>query len=189
MEQNIRTFIAIKILPGKRYNNIYSALQEHLKHDIIRWVPENNLHITLRFLGETSASQTENICEELENIANQFSPFQFILKGFGFFKRKGKPQVLYAKTEDSPTLHLLADEIEKSMLNLGFTAKIKDFKPHLTLGKIKNLDQKNHFFSVINKSEETRLQKVTVSEIIFYQSILQADGPIYKTIKTFKLNK
>lgn len=189
MEQTLRTFIAIKILPGNRFNHIYSALQENLKHETIHWIPKNNFHLTLRFLGETAPSQIENISIELENIAHKFSSFQFNLKGLGFFKRKGKPQILYAKIEYSPTLILLAEEIERSMLTLGFKEKIKEFKPHLTLGKIKHLNQKDKFLSFIQKSEETHLQKVTLSEIIFYQSIIHSDGPEYKAIKNFKFNK
>lgn len=189
MENPIRTFIGIKIIPGNRFNHVCSVLQENLKHETIRWIPKNNFHITLRFLGETALSQIETISSELENIARSFSAFQFNLKGLGIFKRKGKPHVLYAKTADSPTLNLLAEEVETSMQKLGFKKKVNDFKPHLTLGRIKHLDQKNKFISLVQKSEQTRLQKVTVSEIIFYQSISNSEGPVYKPIKIVKLDK
>lgn len=189
MEKSIRTFIAIKIFPSNRFNHIYSVLQENLKHENMQWIPKNNFHITLRFLGETATSQIEKIGVELENISHRFSAFQFNLKGFGFFKRKGIPSVLYAKTENSKTLNQLAEEVEKSMQKLGFEEKTKDFKPHLTLGRIKHLDQKEKFISLVQKSEETSLQKVALSEIIFYQSSLHSNGPVYQAIKIVKLKK
>lgn len=189
MEKPIRTFIAIKIHPGNRFNHIYSVLEANLKHENIQWVPKNNFHITLRFLGETTPLQLEKIKTEIENIASRFAEFQFNLKGLGIFKRKGKPSVLFAKTESSPMLNQLAEEIEISMQKSGFREKIKAFKPHLTLGRIKQLEEKNKFISLVQRSAETDLQKITVSEIILYQSILHSDGPKYNKIQTFQLNK
>ncbi len=189
MEKPIRTFIAIKIHPGNRFNHVYSVLQANLKHETIRWIPKNDFHITLRFLGETSPSQLKKIKTELENIAGRFTAFQFNLKGFGIIKRKGKPSVLFAKTENSPMLNQLAEEIEISMQKSGFHEKIKAFKPHLTLGRIKQLEDKNKFISLVQKSEETDLQRIKVSEIIFYQNTLHSDGPKYNPIATFQLNK
>lgn len=189
MENSIRTFIAIKITPEKKFLNLYLKLKELLNCENIKWVEENNFHLTLRFLGNTTQNQVEEIQYILEKIVSKFQPFQIKLKGVGYFENKKQPRVLFAKINNSRKLQLLATEIKEQIIPLGFMKGTKEFSPHLTLGRIKFIKRKNDFYSLINKFEETEIQKIVVSEIIFYQSILKPGGSIYKPIKITNLNK
>ena len=189
MENSIRTFIAIKITPEKEFLNLYSELKESLNDETIKWVEENNFHLTLRFLGNTTQNQVEGIQHSFERIVSKFQPFQINIKGIGYFESKNQPRVLFAKINDSPKLQLLATEIKKQIIPIGFKEGTREFSPHLTLGRIKFIKRKNDFFSLINKFEETEIQKIVVSEIIFYQSILKPCGPIYKPLKIISFNK
>ncbi len=189
METSIRTFIAIKITPEKEFLNLYSELKELLNDETIKWVEENNFHLTLRFLGNTTQSQVEEIQHSLEKIVSKLQPFQINIKGIGYFESKKQPRVLFAKIDDSPTLQLLATEIKKQIIAFGFKNGTREFSPHLTLGRIKFINRKNDFYSSINKFEETEIQKIIVSKIILYQSILKPGGPIYKPVKIINLNK
>jgi 2'-5' RNA ligase len=76
----MRTFIAIKITPEKKLLDVFSTLKQSLAGELINWVAGNNLHLTLRFLGETSQVQVTEIVKLLESISEHFQPFQFELK-------------------------------------------------------------------------------------------------------------
>lgn len=187
MENISRTFIAIKIIPNDNFIQLFSSLKEKLKDENIKWVDENNFHLTLRFLGNTSSEQLEKIKSELVKITNKYKSFRFILRGLGRFESKGKPKVLFAKTEKSQTLQNLAKEIKNQITQLGFKGGNLEFQPHLTLGRIKFLNDKNNFLSLIQNFEHTEIQTIKVTEVIFYQSILKSSGPLYQPIQIFKL--
>lgn len=187
MKDTIRTFIAVRITPEKKLNEIMNEIKKSLKGEEIRWVESNNLHITLRFLGETNNEQVSSISEMLERVIKSFQPFQFKLKGVGFFKSKKQPRVLHVTTENNEVLKQLANEIEDGLVQLGFGHGEKKFTPHLTLGRFKYIINKDSFYSLVNKFHDVNIQQNTVSEIIFYQSILSSGGPTYIPVKIFPL--
>lgn len=184
----MRTFIAINIKQELKFTKLYSALKKSLNDEAIRWVNPNDFHLTLRFLGNTSVEQINNICTGLKDIAQRIQSFQIELKGLGYFKSKGHPKVLYANIERSSELRELALEIDKLATLNGFEAERKEFKPHLTLGRIKFIKNRNNFYDLINNFKETEIQIVSTKEIIFYQSILNSDGAKYIPLKVIKLN-
>ena len=187
MKSTIRTFIAIKIRPGKKLLEIIHRFQKSFSEENIRWVPHDNLHITLRFLGETTKEQVSEIVEFMESLSENFSGFQFELSGIGYFKRKKTPRVLFANAAKNERLKLLAQNIETKMVSLGFKKSEHEFTPHLTIARFKYVEDKEKFFFLTDKYADSAIQQVNVSEIIFYQSILSAEGPTYVPIKTIKL--
>ena len=187
MKETIRTFIAIKITPEKKLLDLIKHFKKSLKGEEIRWVDSNNLHLTLRFLGETSKEQVAEIVKLLETVSKQFQPFQFELKGVAVFKHKIQPRVIFISIENDVILKQLAGEIQEKINSLGFGVEQNTFNPHLTLGRMKFIQNKIAFYSLVNKFSDTKIQQLTVSEIIFYQSILSSDGPTYKPIKIIDL--
>lgn len=187
MKETIRTFIAIKITPEKKLTDLIKSIKDSLKGEEIKWVDSNNLHLTLRFLGETSKEQVAGIFELLESISLHFQPFQFELKGVAIFKNKNHPRVLFISIENDLVLKQLAKAIQKKINSLEFSVDQNNFNPHLTLGRIKYIQNKEAFYSLIKKFSEVKIQQVTVSEIIFYQSLLSSEGPTYRPIKIVNL--
>jgi len=183
----MRTFIAIKIKPEKQLLEVYSALRKSLKNEAISWVNADNLHLTLRFLGETSVQQVEEIIRLLEEVAQRFQPFQFNLKEAGFFKSKNKPRVLFLSVENDLLLKQLAAEIGERVVAFGFSREERPFNPHLTIGRIKYLQNIDAFYSLIKKFSEVKIQQATVSEIIFYKSLLSSEGTTYRPVKIINL--
>lgn len=189
MKDTIRTFIAIKIVAGERLTQIIGQLKKSLKGEEIRWVDAGNLHLTLRFLGETHKEQVSEIKKILESVSRLFSPFQFEINGTGVFKNKMHPGVLFLSVEKNQTLLQLAGEIQSQIESLGFETSEKSFNPHLTLGRMKYIENKDAFYALVKKYSEIKIQQVTVSEIVFYKSILSSAGPVYEPIEIVKLNK
>ncbi len=188
MNDLLRTFIAVKIAPEKKLQEMFIYLKESLRDEQIKWVNENNLHLTLKFLGETSVRQTEEIKAKLELISRDFQTFPLILKGLGFFKSKRQPKVLFAQIENANQLKAIALAIDESLLELGFEPEKRKFSPHLTLARIRDLKDMGKFQRLVESYKNMRFQDDTLSEIIFYQSILKPQGAVYKPIETFKLN-
>jgi 2'-5' RNA ligase len=189
MKETIRTFIAVKIQVGKKLTEIIHRFRKSLWDENIRWVDTGNLHITLRFLGETNKQQAVEIIDILEKLAGQTPVFQFSLKGMDFFKNRKQPRVLFISTANDTHLHFLSEEIENQIVPLGFKKSETGFAPHLTIGRFKYIIEKDSFFALVNKYSDADIQQVEVSEIIFYQSILGSGGPTYIPIKTVKLTE
>jgi len=189
MKEAIGTFIAIKIVAEKRLIDTFSNLKKSLSDEEIKWVDTDNLHVTLRFLGETNRKQVSEIINVLESVSENFKPFVFEIKGAGVFKNKMQPRVLFLSVENNQILFQLADEIRNKLRSFGFEDGEKSFNPHITLGRIKYIKNKDSFYALANRFKDVKIQMVTVTEIIFYQSILNSDGPTYKPIKIVKLNK
>ena len=185
----MRTFVAIKIVPDKKLLDIFFNLKKSLAGEAIGWISENNLHLTLRFIGETSHNQVTEIIQQLESIGEHFQPFQFELKGIGFFKSRNHPRILFINGENAGSLIQLAANIEEKIVSLGFSPEEKAFNPHLTLGRIKLIRDKEVFYSVVNRFINTHIQWVMVTEIVYYQSILDSCGATYKPLKIIKFNK
>lgn len=187
MKSTIRTFIAIKIVPENELKSFFVKAKNTFSDERIKWVDESALHITLRFLGETTSEQVLKITASLDRIAAQTTHFSVRLKGAGYFKNRRMPRVLFVNIENAEPLGSLAEIIDSEILKSGFVRERKIFKPHLTLGRIKFLKNIDNFILFLSEYKEREFQTVQVTEIIFYQSILKSEGPIYKPLSKFNL--
>lgn len=188
MANSLRTFIAVKIEPQSELLQLVKHLKKTFEKEKIKWVEENNLHLTLKFLGDTSSVQVEQVKNILQETGRKFCSFQFDLKGIGFFKRNRQPKVLFANIEKKDFLKELAAEIDIKLADLGFENEKRGFNPHLTLGRIKYLKNKARFYETVEEYRNQFIQQVKIDEIIYYQSILTPDGPEYKSIIKVGLN-
>lgn len=188
MPELIRTFIAVKIEPQPLLLQLLTHLKEIFDHEKIKWVEKDNLHLTLKFLGDTSPVQVEQVKTILEETCQNFSSFQFDLKGVGFFKRNRQPKVLFVKIEKNEILKQLTAEIDAKLSELGFEKEQREFNPHLTLGRIKFLKDKSRFYETIETYRSHFIQQVKINEVIYFQSILKPAGAEYKSIEKIELN-
>ena len=187
MQNEIRTFIGIKIKPEQQLSDQFRAFRKIFNEERINWVPETNFHLTLRFLGNTTREQLYSLVDRLEEMANKTAKFNFKIEGAGYFKSKGNPRVLFVQITEEQALSQLAVKVEDVVRSIGFLPELKPFRPHLTLGRIKFLENRNRFMAIIDELPDKEYQQVEVSEFILFQSILRPEGPVYKPIQTFKL--
>jgi 2'-5' RNA ligase len=183
----LRTFIAIDINPSPLLIQILNELQNKLSAEPVKWVNPGNLHLTLKFLGDTLPSQVDEVGEELNQVSKLFSSFSFDLEGLGFFKNKGIPRVLYAAIKEGEVLQQLAVEIDSRLAIIGFEPETRPFNPHLTLARIKSLKNKKGFYGATEEYRETFIQTVTVGELLFYRSVLKPEGAEYRELEKFRL--
>lgn len=188
MAELIRTFIAVKIHPLHKLKDTLVELKNEFSDESIKWVEPENLHLTVKFLGNTNRNQVNEIAQLLEEAARNCSAIKLQLTGLGFFKNKGQPKVLFVNIERNDSLGKLFNSIENKLVKIGFEKEKRRFSPHLTLARIKHLDNRKRFYSTIEKFRISEFQETFVREIYVYQSVLTPSGSIYKPLKIIQLD-
>lgn len=181
----MRAFIAID-LPEKVKTSI-SSLQNNLKELNLsaKWVRPDNIHLTLKFLGNISDDKLTPVKEIIANIAKEFKTFEVNLTELGFFPNSRKPRVLFIATSKSEKLKAIADSLEEGLAKIGFVKEGR-FKSHLTLARIKSLENISH---LNKKITSLRIQaSFKIDQITLYQSKLTSSGPVYEKLFTAQLS-
>ena len=181
-----RVFVAIKIELSPELHEVWSKLKMKLLDENVRWVPLDNLHITLRFLGAIPIDQVARVNFELQSFCKGNSHFSFELGNLSYFKRRGKPVVLFYDIANSEKLIEFEDHLMQSLEKIGFLPTNK-FRPHLTLGRLKRLRDETAFYDVINLLKKSPMQTVEVKQVVFYESILKPEGSEYQIIHQYQL--
>jgi len=179
----MRTFIAID-LPSSLKEKIKKVLEKFKKCNLnAKWVESNNLHLTLKFLGEIKEDNLERIKKIIDTVAKKISSFEVSLKEFSFFPHPNNPRVFFISTDKEEKLREIAQDLEEQLLPLGFK-KENRFKAHITLARFKskkNIDCLKKELKNVSLKED-----FLIKEIVLFKSILTSFGPIYEEI--FKSN-
>lgn len=186
-DRTIRAFIAIE-LPA----NIIDALkkiQDELKDgsNKVAWVKPENIHLTIRFLGDIEAGKIDGITGLLEYAAVKNRSFAVSVKGAGAFPKMDNPRVLWVGIEDNKNLLPLYDSLEEDLESIGLKKEERSFKPHLTLGRVKFLSDKKNFKKRIEKYKDINLGQFTTEGICLFQSRLTPNGAVYVKLKEYRL--
>ncbi|MBC8314350.1 MAG: RNA 2',3'-cyclic phosphodiesterase [Bacteroidales bacterium] len=184
-----RLFVAFNINPDPDFLSAFCRLRHALSHEKINWVEEKNIHITLKFLGETEERLIPDISQVLKNLTKATSSFTFRLAGLGVFGSSYNPRVIWTGIEPYDELATLMKRASLDFESLGFQTGRQNQVPHLTLGRIKYLQDKVFFQKILDKMKGISSHPVSVKHLILYESILRPKGPDYYSIETFLLKK
>lgn len=182
-----RLFAAIKVHPGEQFMTVLNGLKAGCQFDRVTWVDPANIHITLKFFGETEEYRIPGLIARLQEIASRYHPFDIQLSGTGVFGSSYQPRVVWIGIEKNPSITGLGQAVVDEMENLGFEKDRQHFVPHLTLGRIKYIDNKRRFSDLILKYKDLRITTVKVSEFHLIESQLSSKGPTYTILETFGL--
>ena len=172
----MRCFIGID-LPNVAIKEI-QKIQKKLEPNFTgRLTSSENLHLTLKFLGEIEEDAINDVKKRLPSITHP--PFELTLKDVGVFSQKFI-KIIWVKVSDVP-LQPLVDNYLKDIFQLE-----NRFMGHITIARVRNLADKNSFLQLIN---DTKVNKVSFIVRDFYlkESILMKEKPIYKEIDRYKL--
>ena len=101
-----------------------------------RWTRQEQLHLTLRFIGEVDGGRFRDIREELGGVSLQ--PFSLQLEGLGVFPPRGRPRVVWAGLRQGKPLLHLRNQVEAALARVGLARETRKFAPHITLARLKN---------------------------------------------------
>ncbi|BCS88734.1 RNA 2',3'-cyclic phosphodiesterase [Pseudodesulfovibrio sediminis] len=177
-----RLFIGIE-LPA-RYQLQVTPFTQTLGTDLhssVRWSKPGNWHLTLKFLGEIDESRLPRIIEALTAI--RFDPFVLQAGGAGVFPRTQHPRVVWlGLKEGAKACTALALQIEDALAPLDIPQEKKQFRPHLTLGRIRRLGRDN-WADVIKRAAAHSWPQFTVDRFILWHSALQPEGAVHTRLQ------
>ncbi len=151
-----------------------------------RWVKPDNAHITIKFFGEISEGEIELIKQEIDRGISGVANFDISIEKLGVFPEYGRnPRVVWAGIKFGDEMEKLYNELNKRFSKIGFPREHREFKPHLTLCRIKSSSGLSGLKKGIAENENHFFGKITVDQIILHKSELTPNGPIYSIIKKF----
>jgi len=180
----LRTFIAIEIP-----KNIHNAIEEQtaglkaaLGPSLVRWVPVDNIHLTLKFLGDISPTNVELLAQMLSQEASQQQAFEIQFEGLGVFPNQRRPRVLWIGIQAPAGLETLQHGIEAATTRLGYPAEVRPFSPHLTIGRVKQNVGGEGMQSIRTALQGARvgeLGRAPVKNLTLFKSELKPTGAEY----------
>ena len=184
-----RTFLAISIPCGTEFPALVERLKKNLTHEkYINYCRPENIHLTLKFLGNTSVDDIPAIIEAVQKVAKNHQPFTMDFDRAGLFGSNRVPRVLWLGMNDQPkALFDLENDLLDAFDDLGYLRDRQNFVPHLTVCRIKSLVDKQFFMQIYNAIEPKTYLHADVKELVYFQSFLQPTGPFYKVLKKIPL--
>ena len=182
----IRAFIAIDLHSDvqQKLGDVIRRLKP-LTGDIVRWVPEHNIHVTLKFLGDTSPANLEILKKIITSEAARYAPMELTLTALGAFPNLRRPRVIWVGVEAPAALYSLQRSIDTETQRLGYAAEERPFSPHLTLGRVTHNalpDEIRTIGDMLAASKVTMNALVQVKTAVLFRSDLQPGGAVYTPI-------
>lgn len=184
----MRLFIAIPVPESvKDYANGVRQRLQSTDADV-KWVEKENMHLTVKFLGEVKEDQLPSIDKELQKVGECCPAFMLSLYGIGFFPNKNRPRVIWMGVRgEIDKAEFLAERTDAYLATLGFEEE-RSHRFHLTLGRIRSdRNLKMFMHQVALEKEQLKHHSFRVDKIYLMESTLTASGPIYKKINSYAL--
>jgi 2'-5' RNA ligase len=169
----IRLFVAIDLPPSikeqlvKRCTGVPGA----------KWVRPEQMHLTLRFIGEVDEAAFATIRQALADVTAV--PFSMSLNGVGQFPPKGSARVLWVGLNAPPTLFDLQRRIETALNQLGYPPESRPFAAHITLARLKSPPPPESIRQFLSRNADLRSDPIPVTQYVLYSSQLAPSGPTY----------
>ena len=178
----MRTFIAIPC-PVNLTKKI-TRVQNHIGGmGGIKLVDPRNIHLTLKFFGDVDEKRSTELAKKLECI-EEIEPFKMSLKGVGVFPSLDYIRVIWMGVDEGEKNII---DLYKKILDALDLKEDKKFHPHLTIGRVKFLDDKEKLLKFLNENREKVFDRFDVRQIELMESKLTPKGPVYSVLKEFKL--
>jgi len=184
----MRCFVAVALPPAVK--TLLVRVQEELRRadGHVKWVEEENLHLSLKFLGDLDEDAVAKLKGSLSIESLQWPRMELTYEGIGTFPERGVPRVIWAGCSgDLPKLAALAGAIERCAEQVGVARERHPFAAHLTLGRVKSDRNVKRLLAAIDHQRRVPLGKDDVKEFVLYKSTLTDKAPIYEVIATFPL--
>lgn len=185
----MRLFAAIDIEPTviERIEQIQKRLRQdlNLSEREVKWVRPDQIHLTLKFLGDIRDEVISEVCDVVTRTAANAVGFDLKVRGIGTFGRPAR--VVWAGTEPCPELIKLQSELEGEFATIGFAKDNRPFAGHLTLCRVKSTKAGRKLTEAVEPYKDEFFGPVAVDQLILYESRLSSAGPEYTAVCTAAL--
>jgi 2'-5' RNA ligase len=183
-----RAFIAVNI--GEPARSVIKRLIENLqsKVDHIRWTRDDQLHLTVKFLGDVDNRELPQICNNLRDQCQFVEPFIVSLVGLGTFPSGRPPRIIWASIEEGlQQLSDLHQRLDASLADLGLPREGRRYTPHLTLGRVRRGAAIPELQDVLSKFQGAARTQFDVDEVILMASLRERGKSLYEPIDVVEL--
>lgn len=178
----MRLFIGIAV-PEELKQKLLASQKQVEKLCDIKLVEPENLHFSLKFLGEVGEDRVKAAREVLATAGKKFSPFMLAIAGIGAFPSLGSARVVWVGcSSGAEELEALAGFIDSELSKDGFAAEERPFRAHLTLGRIRLVEKNPELQKFILDNKETEFGSFRISKVSLIESKLSPKGPTYAKI-------
>lgn len=188
----LRAFIALETPAGIQSAIAHStaALKKALPKTLVRWVAPQNVHLTLKFLGDVSPATLEQLAETLMGETASHGMFSMSVGGLGAFPDAHRARVIWIGLEAPPAMETLRRGVEAAAAQLGYRPEERVFSPHLTIGRVgqnASAPDLQHIRNVLEASKVGKLGTLRVEAVHIFKSDLQPGGAVYTHLYTLPL--
>jgi len=186
-EEIFRAFISVDLaglldLEAVCYTLKGLSLQQKL-------VEAENVHISLKFLGDTPVRLTEDLLSVMKRSVEGIAPFEISFKGIGAFPYPENPRIIWIGIEAPESLATIAAKLEDGCADLGFRKEDRPFSPHLTISRVKFIRDRKGLPDLFKVYQAKDFGTVKVEAIRLKKSILARTGPTYSTVGEASLTR
>lgn len=186
---SLRAFIAIQV-PQEIKTQIMSQTVELRRQAgrSVRWGSAENIHVTLKFLGDVSLKQVDLLSQMLNNLAQTYPPFDVVADGLGIFPNLRRPRVIWVGLHEANSqLTKLQQSVEAAAAQLGHAPENKSFSPHLTIGRVREPLPAQELLALQDAFKGATVQlkeSFTIRSVDLMRSELKPAGPLYTCLST-----
>ena len=185
--ETFRGFIAIEVPVT---NQIIQFQQDIRKTDAnVKLVEPENIHITLKFLGDTPIKQIDAIESIMKDAVSSAQKHTITLESTGVFPNENYIKVIWVGMKGSEKISEIADSLNQQCTQIGVKKDKRGFSAHLTIGRMKSAHGKEQIVDILRKYETTLFAEIPVNKILLKKSTLTPKGPIYETLLTIPLQE
>ena len=192
----LRAFISVEI-PLEIRENVQNATSNLRREtgSLIRWVAIENMHLTLKFLGDIPSPNVELLTQMIHAEADSFHCFDIHLTGIGSFPSSKRPRVIYIGIQAPAELEAFQRQLESATRRLGYNTDAnggRAFAPHLTIGRVRQNISLDDLQKIRRALEESKIDSpgtARVNSVHLYKSDLKPTGPLYTRLYSAQLRK
>jgi len=181
--ETIRSFVAFDLGDEQVRRNLSKVQRALLDTGAdLKPVEPQNIHVTMKFLGDIPASMIDGIHEEMKKVV--FTPFDIRIKGLGVFPNLRQMRVVWAGiTEGAEELKNISKQLESNLRTLGFKPEPRGFSPHLTIARVRTGRNRNELANLIGQMANYEFGLIRANCLMLKRSVLTPKGPVYTVLR------
>ncbi|MBW8038760.1 MAG: RNA 2',3'-cyclic phosphodiesterase [Planctomycetes bacterium] len=189
----MRCFIAIDIDENNRA--ALGDLQQQLKSKVdvkrsdVKWVNPENVHLTLKFLGEIKDEQVVDICNIVKEVAGRHNSFELGIESVGYFGGRSARVLWVGMGKGRDNLLRLQEDLEQQLASAGWPAEKRAYSGHLTLCRLRNPKAGFKLVPIVEQYKDFKVGIMPADSVLVYQSQLTPAGPIYTVLGEYKMRE
>jgi RNA 2',3'-cyclic 3'-phosphodiesterase len=187
-QRPLRAFVAVPISDAVAVFLRQLQAQIQLPAANIRWVTAENIHLTLKFLGDIDPSRVPEVAARMDAAAGIFRPFSIVAKGVGVFPNLRHARVIWVGLEGCiDRLKAIQAALESGLESIGFKREAREFSGHLTIGRIRRRTGARMIGASLDSAKAAVSDSFRVDRLMLFKSILKPNGPEYTLLHTSHL--